>query len=216
MRNLPTMLAVFCLSVPAFSVSANPDVELADWDYAPLTEDWSLDNIVGGEVIASNGIQVGYVNDIIFDESGLLDTVVVQQKDDSGDWTFREVAWANVDFDPALNQIELKVDSETFNGFDELEIADFSGPEELEASNLLGMDVNADGMAPYGEVEDLLVTEGANSLSAIVVESDGLGSFHYAVPADIEDLDGDSVVLDLPYTVEDIEALDWFVWEDMA
>ena len=218
MRNLVKILVTFpaalCFSAVAFSASANED--LADWSYNTLTDDWSLNDVVGGEVIASDGIIVGYVNDIVFDESGLLDTVVVQQKSKSGDWEFYEVAWANIDFDPALGEVELKVDSEAVDAFSEVEIADFSGPEEVEASNLIGMDVNVDGMAPYGEVHDLLVMEGANSLSAIVVESDGLGAFHYAVPADIEDLDADSVVLELPYTVDDVEALDWFVWEDMT
>lgn len=218
MRNLARILVAFpaalCISAAAFT--ANADEVPADWTYTPLTGDWRLDSVVGGEVVASDGVRVGYVNDIIFDESGLLDTVVVQQKDDSGDWQFREVAWANIDFDPVLGQVQLKVDSEVFNSFEKMEVAEFSGFEEVEASNLLGMDVNVDGMAPYGEVEDLLVTEGDNSLSAIIVESDGPGSFHYAVPAEIDDLDAESVALELPYTVEDIEALDWFVWEDMA
>lgn len=196
------------LSAPGSAMAADLD----GWDYTPLLDDWKLSAVMEGDVISSDGKDVGDVHDIIFNEAGLLDSIVVEQHEKNLNWNFYEVAWSDIDFDPASGEVMLELDKAEVEALPDLELAEFSGPEEIEASNLIGMPVNLDGVTPYGEVTNVTVTPGANELSALIVESDGLGAFSYAVPADISDIDADSVGIVLPYTVEEVEDLDWVVF----
>lgn len=208
--TLTAALGVF-LAAPAMAV----DTYAEDWDYEPLYDDWRISQVMDGTVHAAGGKKVGEVHDILFGPEGLVDTIVVEKKvNDELNWQYYEVAWANVDFDPALGQVQLDMSSKEIANREKRDVPAFAESSEVEASNLLGMTVNLENQDQYGEIADLLISEGENELSAFVVQSDGIGDMQYAVPAGFETIDVDPAMVELPYDDRLIEDLDRFATSD--
>lgn len=210
MRHLISGLML--MAAPALAAAQQPLPE--DWDNEPLYDDWRLSRVMLGTVETKDGAYGGDVHDIIIGDTGLVHSVVVEwYLPEKMDRRFFEVKWRNLEFDPRLQDVDVKLTTAEIGAMEKSESPEFAGENEYEASNLIGMPVEMDDRAPYGEISDLLVSQHASDITAYIVESDGPGLVEYALPAKEDAIDYENGRLSLPYVVEDVESLDAFLYD---
>ncbi|MEQ8603404.1 MAG: PRC-barrel domain-containing protein [Marivibrio sp.] len=189
---------------------------LSDWSYDALYGDWRLTSLMEASVHAETGERVGWVEDVIFDQNGVIDTVVVETKGDMVEnGRFFEVEWDTLVFDSQERAVTLPY---TVAQVLDLETAPthaaFDSGQERRGEALLSMVVNLDGREPYGRVDDLLMNV-VGKVDAYVVEPDGEEGMGYALPYDPNRIDTSVEHTTLPYTQDKIIELGRFDYGEM-
>lgn len=199
------------------ATAASETTILSDWSYGPLYQSWRLTTLMEASVHAETGERVGWVEDVIFDQDGAIDTVVVETKGDMVDnGRFFEAEWETLVFDSEERAVTLPytvaevVDLETAPTH-----AAFDSRGERRGEALLSMVVNLDGREPYGRVDDLLVNT-IGKVDAYVVEPDGEEGMGYALPYDPNRIDTSVEHATLPYTQDKVIELGRFDYGEMG
>lgn len=193
-----------------FTGAASAAIE-DNWDYDDINDDWRVSQFMDSKVMSRDDAKVGEVHDILIGDSGFLQSVIVQQWNPDGDGlVYYKIPWSETEFNPIEEEVTLEKTQSQVADLEHRDLPNYQSEDQYEASNLLGMQVNVDGDAPYGEIDDLMFSEGANDLTAYVVESDGPGAFKYAIPANEDFVDYDAGIVTLPYTADELEELDYF------
>lgn len=190
------------------SGSATAAVDLDDFDEMNLVDDWRATAILGGDAVGDNGNRIGSVHQMVIGDDGLVQEIVVTRSPD-GDLNqeYLSVPWSKVTFKPGQGEATL---SFTADAADERSWADLPpavGPGEWKVSRMIGMDVDSVDDVAQGEVEDVLITEGANDMSAFVIESDIFDETFFALPGDPNFVDYADNELELPYAAATLEDL---------
>lgn len=166
MRRL--ILAALAVYLP---VSATPAT-------AQIENTWPLGPIIGNDVLGSDGDKVGEVHDVVFDVSGRLSSIVVE---DSGFlwWggDFLEIAWPTIGWSPRDNAVYLPMRrkvAEQAPMVDENWRAAFIEPQEVTARQVLGLPVRRPTGMTYAEVEELLFDPLIGHIAVAVLKPLGL------------------------------------------
>lgn len=175
--------------------------------------------MLGTTVIGGDGNEIGEVSNIIVGTDGTIEALIVESGGflDIGDTHFR-VSWQQVEVAPALDSVQVPVTEENIDQFTLFETRGAEeGPEATprawRATELIGDYVYLEGEVAYGYVEDLVFSDQGRLLS-VVVEPDvtyGVAG-PYALPyyGYGYGFDPGLDTYTLPYTTEDIAALETF------
>jgi len=196
---------------------------LEEWEYEPLYEStWRAEELVDQTAYNKSGEEVGEVHDILMKSDGTLSGIIIEGGGilDIGD-THERVAWKDVRFREGDNDaggVTVPLDEENLSGvslfWEDPEVDSKSVQDEVRASAILNQRVRFETGAPYGYVDDLLISDGR--VQAILIRPDIVyGPYRphpYAVPYHAYDRGynpGYDVYL-LPYTKSQLTALEGF------
>lgn len=178
------------------------------WNYTGLERDWRVSQMLDSQVYTSDGRPVGLLHDLVFDRDGKLRTLVVERGDDDAG-SFFALPWGDSRFSSAVGSLTLTVPVAEVREVEHRDTPDFVDGG-YEASNLMGMMVDLKGEKRWGQVADLLIPEGGDEVSAMVVEDLGVGRREYALPPRWGDVGYDEHRLSLPYEVDTVKGLGRF------
>jgi sporulation protein YlmC with PRC-barrel domain len=123
---------------------------------------------------------------------------------------FATVDWSSVSWDEESGVVQLSGDSASLQAVQYDQTA-ASPPDEIRASELVGMEVNLADEESFGEVEDVLIDMEQGRASAIVVDSmEFFDKERYALPVDLNAINTEDEELTLQYTQQQIEDMEEF------
>lgn len=208
------------LTLLAFAGAAGAESDpLAEWDDDVLADDWRISQVMDSVVLSRARDHVGVVHDVLIDEAGYIDSLIVRRKPDDDATTLWEsdsghlyfqVDWSDADFNPALTEIVLDKSHKEIETLAHKETPAFQDDNEYEASGILGMPVHGNEVPAYGEIQDLLFSRTIKQLTAFIVDVGGDGTHLVAVPIDMAAIDYQESIIELPYRAEDFDALEEF------
>jgi|GEM_PF-6778455 len=173
------------------------------WSYLSLGSHWKVSSMLDGQVYSSDGRPVGQLHDLIFDHEGGLRRLVVESETRGG-WRYLALKWGETRYSSAVDSLTLDVSMAEIEAMEWHEQPDFAG-DDYEASNLVGLLVDAGEATRWGQVTDLLIAPAERGISALVVQSLGVGRLQYAVPPNWSGVDYGEHRASLPYSSAVIE-----------
>lgn len=203
MKHLNRLIPLFAVALP-FTTMAAPE-NLTDWENqrSDHASSWTINQLLGDDVIAGENTEVGEVTDVIFDDQGNLQSLVIYSNGNAVARGFRTVEWPVKLFEPSDVLLSIgQQPSEFGNQQATLSPEELFGQNQFSARALLGMGVHVDG-SPYAEIEDLVMNEQGQATSA-VIDPDGMEVANYWVPTDFGWINADWAMI-MPYSQSDIE-----------
>lgn len=213
------------LALLAFAGAAGAEPKpLAEWDDDVLVDDWRISQVLASEALTRTHDPMGQVYDVLIDESGYIESLIVRRKptsDGTRMWKtdegflYYEVDWTDVDFNPSLAEAVLDKSRREIQLLPHREDASgFQSDGEYEASRLLDMPVHANDVAAYGKIDDLLFSRTVYQLTAFIVDLGGEGTHLLAVPADMDAVDYPESLIELRHDAEELEILEHFQYSE--
>ncbi|MBS9405536.1 PRC-barrel domain-containing protein [Halomonas sp. TRM85114] len=196
-----------CIAALPLTAMAAPE-NLSDWQdqRGDPSSTWTISQLLGDDVIAGENTEVGEVTDVIFDDQGTIQSLVVYSNGNAVERGFRTVEWPVKVFEPSDVLLSIgQQPSEFGNQQVTHSPVEFFGQNQFSARTMLGMGVQVEG-SPYAEIEDLVLNEQGQVTSA-VIDPDGMETANYWLPTDIGWINEDWVMI-LPYSQSDIEQSD--------
>ncbi len=206
MAHLYRLLPLCAAALP-FTAMAAPE-NLSDWQNqrGDPSSTWTITQLLGDDVIAGENTEVGEVADVIFDDQGIIQSLIVYSNGNQVERGFRIVEWPVEVFEPSDVLLSIRQQPSEFgNQQVTLSPDELFGQNQFSASDMLGMSVQVEG-SPYAEIEDLVLNEEGQVTSA-VIDPDGMETVNYWIPAEIGWVNPDWVMV-LPYSQIDIEKTD--------
>ncbi len=200
-------LIPLCAAALPFTAMAAPE-NLNDWQNqrGDPSSTWTISELLGDDVIAGENTEVGEVTDVIFDDQGAIQSLVVYSNGNQVERGFRTVEWPVKVFEPSDVLLSIgQQPSEFGNQQVTLSPVELFDQNQFSARAMLGMGVQVEG-SPYAEIEDLVLNEQGQVTSA-VIDPDGMETANYWVPTDFGWINSDWLMI-LPYSQNDIEASD--------
>ncbi|MDZ7748545.1 MAG: PRC-barrel domain-containing protein [Halofilum sp. (in: g-proteobacteria)] len=188
-------------SASATTLDDFDDEGLADEAGAPTA-------VLGGEAVGDEGNRIGSVHELVIGDKGLVQEIVITRSPNNDlDQQYLEVPWSEVTFKPGLGEASLSFTADEADKRSWLDLPPAIGASEWKVSRMIGMDVDSVDDVAQGEVENVLISEGTNDMSAYVIESEISDETFYALPGDPSFVDYDDNELELPYTAATLEDL---------
>ncbi|NYS62032.1 PRC-barrel domain-containing protein [Vreelandella salicampi] len=202
-------LIPLCAALP-FTAMAAPE-NLSDWQNqrSDSASNWTITQLLGDDVIAGENTEVGEVTDVILDDQGNLQSLVIYSNGNAVERGFRTVEWPVKLFEPSDVLLSIGHQPSAFGDQQvTLSSVELFGQNQLSARAMLGMGVHVEG-SPYAEIEDLILNDQGQVTSA-VIDPDGMETDNYWIPTDFGWINEDWVMT-MPYSQSDIEqsGSDW-------
>ncbi|CAM4239206.1 PRC-barrel domain-containing protein [Vreelandella rituensis] len=178
MKHLNRLIPLFAAALP-FTAMAAPE-NLNDWENqrSDPASSWTINQLLGDDVIAGENTKVGEVTDVIFDDQDNLQSLVIYSNGNAVARGFRTVEWPVKLFEPSDVLLSIgQQPSEFGNQQVTLSPAELFGQNQFSARAMLGMGVHIDG-SPYAEIEDLVMHEQGQATSA-VIDPGGMETTNY-------------------------------------
>lgn len=123
---------------------------------------------------------------------------------------FASVDWSSVSWDEESGVVQLSGDAASLQAV-QYEQSAASQPDEIRASELVGMEVNLADEESFGEVEDVLIDMEQGKASAIVVDSmEFFDKERYALPVELDAINAEEEEITLQYTQQQLEEMEEF------
>ncbi len=212
MANLYRLIPLCAAALPFTAMAALPFTAMAaapenlsDWQNqrSDPSSTWTITQLLGDDVIAGENTEVGEVSDVIFDDQGTIQSLVVYSNGNQVERGFRTVEWPVEVFEPSDVLLSIGQQPPEFGDLQvTLSPAELFGQNQFSARAMLGMGVQVEG-SPYAEIEDLVLNEQGQVTSAII-DPDGMETANYWIPTEIGWVNPDWIMV-LPYPQSDIE-----------
>lgn len=195
-------------------------IDIRNWAYGDIYQGWRAEQLLNGDVIDQDGEDIGEVEDLIINTDGRIERVIIEAGGflDIGDTHFA-MAWDEVTMmDPDTITVPFDEDNiEDYSIFGDVD-SEPTGPRQWRVRELLGDYAQFSEGPRFGLIEDVIF-DTAGNIQAIVIGADvgyGVGG-PYAVPFTGYGYGYDPAYdyYEVPYAVEDIEALGPFNYEMM-
>lgn len=206
-RWIPLCAVSLPFTILPFMAMAAPE-NLSDWQNqrSDPSSTWTITQLLGDDVIAGENTEVGEVADVIFDDQGTIQSLVVYSNGNQVERGFRTVEWPVEVFEPS--DVLLSIGQQPSEFGDQqatLSPVELFGQNQFSARTMLGMGVQVEG-SPYAEIEDLVLDE-QGQLTSAIIGTDGIDATNYWVPTEIGWVNPDWIMV-LPYSQSDIEQTD--------
>lgn len=203
-----TVLGMVSLAGSSYAADA---IEL---DYGPLQKDWEANAVLSGDVFTQDGTEVGEVADLVIGPAGLVQSVIVETGGPTGNGhDYYQIAWSEASFDPNYHSVTVEKDLETIQDLNRKEnVKAFTEQDQMLADTVIGMNARFENGEPAAEVQDLLLGE-AESVTAMVVETNDIGGEIRAVPFEMKWIDMKNRIVSLPYSEQMFEDQDIFEYD---
>ncbi|SFU65465.1 PRC-barrel domain-containing protein [Halomonas korlensis] len=200
-------LIILCIGALPFTVMAAPE-NLSDWQdqRSDPSSTWTITQLLGDDVIAGEDTEVGEVADVIFDDQGNIQSLVIYSNGNQVERGFRTIEWPVEVFEPS--DVLLSIGQQPSEFGDQqvtLSPGELFSQNQVSARAMLGMGVQVEG-SPYAEVEDLILNE-QGELTSAVIGTDGIEATNYWLPTELGWVTPDWIMV-LPYSQSDIERTD--------
>ncbi|MEH6641671.1 hypothetical protein [Vreelandella glaciei] len=205
MDYLYRLIPLYVTVLPLTAMAAPEN--LSDWQNQRSDPDttWTITQLLGDEVIAGENTDtgVGKVADVILDDQGNIQSLLVYSNGNQVERGFRTVEWPVKLFEPSDVLLSIRHQPSEFGNLQvTLSPEELFGQNQFSASSILGMGVHVEGL-PYAEIEDLVLNDQGQVTSA-VIDPDGMETASYWVPTEFGWINPDWTMV-LPYPKSDIE-----------
>ena len=224
MKQLSVLIAAL-LPVTAFA-GGDDRMQGATWEAGETENAWQATEIIGSELQGSDGSDLGQVEDIVLTRDGKPKAVLFKSDSDSTDRVFGEfleqrrqqdprvvahnemmkIDWMEPSFEPNVMQVDVTEDTlQERVAFHEYEQPVTEG-NVVQASELIGMDINLRDQEDYAEVRDVLIHPDEDK-AALVVHIGGDDEYR-AIPMDrASNVDTDTGEIDYKADRREVEAV---------
>jgi sporulation protein YlmC with PRC-barrel domain len=204
--------ALLAAALPAFAAAGAP----SDWTDRTNADDWRLTKILRGEVETAEGREVGDVHDVLIGPEGRIDSVIVERPagSDGVGARYARVLVDRLSFEPDEAVVRLEGGRDETADWEVAERPPGPPPGHHSAHRLVGLPVNLDGAAPWGEIDELLVARNTHDVTAFVIEPNE-DRADFSVPWKAAVLELEEHLLVLPFTEDEIGSLEESPWGEV-
>ncbi|MEC9482265.1 MAG: PRC-barrel domain-containing protein [Halomonas sp.] len=204
MKMTHRLIPVLAAALPLTAMAAPQN--LSNWQGGQINEAWTLSQLLGDDVIAEQDTEVGEVVDVLFNEQGQIDSIIVYSNGNNVSPGYRRIDWPVDVFEPTDPLLSINQPPSAFGNLQSFEsisaLADAGGLYSLySGESMVGMGVRT-GNSPYGEVEDIVIAN--DRITSTVVDPDGRDTVNYRIPSELGWIGSDWVLV-VPYSQSEIE-----------